>query len=116
MLTIRKGSHCIRVSKCTYNDMFKKLGYQIVNENSKEEVEKTSSDEQKDNLEKELEEKLIEKEQKENELKDDLEEIKTSESLNVNIIGEKVEDTKSEKVEKTSFEKVLEEKLSKKGK
>lgn len=111
MIEIQKGSHVLKVSKCTYNDTFKKLGYKIIEKNSKEEVEKTSSDElleKKDNLEEELIEKEIEKN------KSLQEEVAKSDDLNVNIIGEKIEDFD---LKKTSFEKALEDKNNKsKGK
>lgn len=30
MIKIKRGEHCIEVSKLTYEKMFKKLGYEIV--------------------------------------------------------------------------------------
>lgn len=106
MIEIKKGSQILKVSKCTYKDIFEKLGYKIVEEKSSEEAKKASSDEIKntvDNLEKE--------EEKSEEEKND---------FNVNIMGEKIKDfglDVDKKEEKTSFEKLLEEKSNKpKGK
>lgn len=105
MIEIKKGSQILKVSKCTYKDMFEKLGYKIVEENSKEEAKKASSDEIKNTVDD------LEKEEKSEEEKND---------FNVNIIGEKIKDfglDVDKKEEKTSFEKLLEEKSNKpKGK
>lgn len=111
MIQIKKGSQILTVSKCAYEDMFKKLGYQVIN--NSEEAKKASSDKKIiDNKE----EKLIEEEKSKNE-KIEKEDVVTSESLNVNIIGENIENFADDnKKEKTIMEKALENKSSSKRK
>lgn len=110
MLKIRKGSQILKVSKCAYNDTFKKLGYQIVN-NSEEEAVKASSNEIIKNIDNK-EEEFIE-EEKENNKEIEKDEI-SSNKLNVNVIGENIENFGFNDTKKTSaLEKALEQKSSK---
>lgn len=89
MILIRKGTQTLKVSMGAYNDTFKKIGYEIVDEKSKEEVVKsTSSDENKNNLESQL----LKEEEQENETKtDNNEDVVSSEQL-LSSVGDKVED------------------------
>lgn len=90
MVLVKKGNQTFLVSMGAYNDTFKKLGYEII-ENNKEEVSKnTSSAQKKHKLEEEKE--LIENEKKENETKlEGNKDVVTSEKL-TGPIGKKIED------------------------
>lgn len=112
MIEIKKGSQVLKVSKCTYNDMFKKLGYEIVGENSTEEIKQISSVEPT-KIDDNLEQKMIEEEAKQAQTIE--EELSKSSDLNVNVIGEKIENfelKEEEGEEETSFEKLLKEKTN----
>ncbi len=88
MIEIKKGSQILKVSKCAYKDTFKKLGYKIV-DNSKEEAKQASSDDSQKTIDSQ-DEKLIDDEKENNEkIEKDLD-VVTSNSLNVNIIGENI--------------------------
>ena len=115
MIEIRKGSRILKVSKCAYEDTFKKLGYQIVN-NSKEEAKKASSNEIKKQIDNK-EEEFIEVEKEKNKEIENKDEV-SSDKLNVNVIGENIENFGIGKKEgKSVLEKALEQKSNKpKGK
>jgi hypothetical protein len=107
MIDIKKGSRVLRVSKCAYKDTFEKLGYKIIN-NSEEVVEKTTSTEKNKNQ--------IKKQEQKEEQKED---VVTSENLNVNVIGENIENfdykkdeeqKQEDKKEDSILEKVLQQK------
>lgn len=102
MLEIRKGSQVLRVSKCAYNDTFKKLGYKVV-DNSKEEAEKASSDDNQVTIDNQ-DEKFIDEEQEKNNSTDENKDVVTSENLNVNIIGENINDFGNENKEEPKIE------------
>lgn len=102
MLEIRKGSQVLRVSKCAYNDTFKKLGYKVV-DNSKEEAEKASSDDNQVTIDNQ-DEKFIDEEQEKNNATDENKDVVTSENLNVNIIGENINDFGNENKEEPKIE------------
>lgn len=102
MLEIRKGSQVLRVSKCAYNDTFKKLGYEVV-DNSKEEAVKASSDDNQEAIDNQ-DEKFIDEEQEKNNATDENKDVVTSENLNVNIIGENINDFGNESEEETKIE------------
>lgn len=102
MLEIRKGSQVLRVSKCAYNDTFKKLGYKVV-DNSKEEAVKASSDDNQETIDNQ-DEKFIDEEQEKNNATDENKDVVTSENLNVNIIGENINNFGNEKEEETKIE------------
>ena len=102
MLEIRKGSHVLRVSKCAYNDTFKKLGYKVV-DNSKEEAFTASSDDNQATIDNQ-DEKFIDEEQEKNNATDENKDVVTSENLNVNIIGENINDFGNENKEEPKIE------------
>lgn len=85
MIKVRKGNNEFIVSKKTYEDTFKKLGYSIVKE-KKVGVASTAIP-TKDTIE----QKLIETEKKENELKNDDKDVVTSKEL-TSPIGAKIEE------------------------
>lgn len=116
MVKIKKGSTILKVSKGSYEDTFKKLGYEILNE-TEEVAQKTTSSE------KIIEDKkLIEEEIKNNKQKE--ENVVKSDDLNVNVIGENIKDfgkikeeqeeiKNNEQKENSLLEKVLQEKENK---
>lgn len=108
MLEIRKGSQVLRVSKCAYNDTFKKLGYKVV-DNSKEEAEKASSNDNQKPIDNQ-DEKFIDEEQEKNNSTDENKDVVTSENLNVNIIGENINDFGNESEEEPKTEETETEK------
>ena len=74
MITIQKGNHTLQVSKDTYNTMFKRMGYIVVD--NKEEVKKETisknKNEKKDseNIKESIKEGKDEKENSNNNLED----------------------------------------------
>lgn len=114
MLEIRKGSQVLRVSKCAYNDTFKKLGYKVV-DNSKEEAEKASSDDNQVTIDNQ-DEKFIDEEQEKNNSTDENKDVVTSENLNVNIIGENINDFGNENKEEPKIEETETEQKTKPAK
>ena len=110
MIKIKKGSTVLKVSKGSYEDTFKKLGYQIVN-NSEEVVQKSTSSE------KIIEDKkLIEEEIKNNKEQKEKQDVVKTNELNVNVIGENIknfDEIKEEQKENSLLEKVLQEKENK---
>lgn len=85
MIRVRKGSNEFLVSKKSYEDTFKKLGYSIVGNKEVGVVPSTIPTENT------IEAELVKEEKKENELKDNNEDVVTSEEL-TNSIGIKVEE------------------------
>ena len=74
MITIQKGNHTLQVSKDTYNTMFKRMGYIIVdnNEEVKKEIFSKNDNEKKDseNIKESIKEGKDEKENSNNNLED----------------------------------------------
>lgn len=103
MIKVRKGNNEFIVSKKTYEDTFKKLGYSIVKE-KKVGVASTAIP-TKDTIE----QKLIETEKKENELKNNDKDVITSKELTSPIETKIEEDfgfnTLEEKKEETNEKK-----------
>ena len=85
MIRVRKGSNEFIVSRKTYEDTFKKLGYSIVDNKEVGVVQSTIPTENT------IEAELVEEEKKENELKDNNNDVVTSEDLKSSI-GIKVEE------------------------
>lgn len=109
MIYIKKGSTILKVSKGAYKDTFKKLGYIII-DNSEEVVTKTTSSVK-------IEDKKLIEEEKNNDNKK--EDVIKSENLNVNVIGENINNfdyKKEEQKEDSILEKVLQEKSKSKRK
>ena len=74
MITIQKGNHTLQVSKDTYNTMFKRMGYIVVD--NKEEVKKETSSKNNntkkdsENIKESIKEGKDEKENSNNNLED----------------------------------------------
>mgnify|MGYP003300573325 CR=1 FL=1 len=85
MIRVRKGSNEFLVSRKSYEDTFKKLGYSIVDNKEVGVVQSTIPTENT------IEAELVEEEKKENELKDNNNDVVTSEDLKSSI-GIKVEE------------------------
>lgn len=85
MIRVRKGSNEFLVSRKSYEDIFKKLGYSIVDNKEVGVVQSTIPTENT------IEAELVKEEKKENELKDNNNDVVTSEDLKSSI-GIKVEE------------------------
>lgn len=74
MITIQKGNHTLQVSKDTYNTMFKRMGYIVVDnkEEVKKEISSKNDNEKKDseNIKESIKEGKDEKEVSKNDLED----------------------------------------------
>lgn len=74
MITIQKGNHTLQVSKDTYNTMFKRMGYIVVDnkEEVKKEISSKNDNEKKDseNIKESIKEGKDEKENSNNNLED----------------------------------------------
>ena len=86
----------------TFKNEFKKLGYEVV-DNSKEEAEKASSNDNQKPIDNQ-DEKFIDEEQEKNNSTDENKDVVTSENLNVNIIGENINDFGNESEEEPKTE------------
>lgn len=87
MIRIKKGNNIKIVSKQAYESMFKKLGYSIVDNKDAGVVPSAIPANDTNTIEAEL----VDQEKKENELKENNEDVVTSEEL-TNSIGVKVEE------------------------
>lgn len=96
MVKIRKGNNILVVSNCTYRDMFKRLGYELVEESEGEVIETSPADNTELN---EIEDKLVQQEQEENKSITEEEGTVNSSDLNVNIIGENLTDFDQKEIE-----------------